>query len=313
MRESCFEPLCAGSPAFCLSISLAVWNLMSSLPRVSCRLIEETDLDAVADLLTRAFPLRTRKYWTNALERLRGRSTPEGYPRFGYMLEAEGVAVGVLLLIFSQATEPSGAPMRCNVSSWYVDPAYRGFAAALVSAALRLKNVTYLNTSPAEHTWPILKAQRYTRYTIGQFVAVPLLSLRRGRIHARRFDEPGDRALPEYELLRAHVESGCLAVVCETGAGPLPFLFLRRPFSSAPIGFVQLVYCRDTQDFVRCAAALGRHLLTRMALCVICDSPGPMPGVAGWFFADKEPRYFRGPNPPRLNDLSFTELVFFGP
>ncbi|HXQ12728.1 MAG TPA: hypothetical protein VN805_17185 [Caulobacteraceae bacterium] len=46
---------------------------MSSLPKVRCRLIEETDLDAVANLLTRGFPARTRKYWTNALARLAAR------------------------------------------------------------------------------------------------------------------------------------------------------------------------------------------------------------------------------------------------
>jgi hypothetical protein len=286
---------------------------MSSLPKVICRTIEETDLGAVADLLTRGFTRRTRNYWTKALARLGGRATPEGYPRFGYMLEAEGIAVGVLLQIFSQTTHGAEAPIRCNVSSWYVDPGYRGFAAALVSAALKLKHVTYLNISPAVKTFPILNAQGYGRYTIGQFVAVLLLSLPRGGIRARPFDEARDLALPEYELLRAHVEAGCLAVVCETAAGPLPFLFLRRPFRLAPIGFMQLIYCRDTQDFVRCAAVLGRHLLTRAALCVICDSPAPMRGVAGWFFANKEPRYFRGPNPPRLNDLSFTELVLFGP
>jgi hypothetical protein len=284
-----------------------------SPPKVTCRTIEELDLNAVADLLTRGFPRRTRKYWTNALQRLGGHATPEGYPRFGYLLEAEGVTVGVLLQIYFQSTYAADAPIFCNVSSWYVDPAYRSFAAALVSAALKLKHVTYLNISPAVKTFPILKAQGYSRYTVGQFVAVPLLSPPRGRIRARPFETARDLALPEYGLLRAHVDAGCLAVVCETAAGQLPFLFLRRPLSWAPFGFVQLVYCRDTRDFVRCAAALARHLLTRAALCVICDAPGPVPGLAGRYFADKEPRYFRGPNPPRLNDLSFTELVLFGP
>jgi hypothetical protein len=286
---------------------------MSSLPKVRCRLIEESDLGAVADLLTRGFPSRTRKYWTNALARLAARATPEGCPRFGYMLDAEGAAAGVLLLIFSQTGDADG-PIRCNVSSWYVDPLYRGFAAALVSTALKLKHVTYLNISAAPHTWPILKAQGYSRYSDGQFAAVPLLSTGSHRHRARLFTGgERDRALPEYELMRAHAEAGCLAIVCDTEAGPLPFLFLRRRLSKAPFGFAQLVYCRDTQDLVSCAGALGRRLLLSGALCVICDCTAPIPGLAGRFFANKTPRYFRGPNRPRLNDLSFTELVLFGP
>jgi hypothetical protein len=287
---------------------------MSSLPKIRCRLIEESDLDGITDLLTRGFPARTRKYWTKALDQLATRATPPDCPRFGYMLDAQGAAAGVLLLIFSQQGEGQDASIRCNVSSWYVDPAYRGYAAALVSAALKLKHVTYLNISPAEHTWPILEAQGYRRYTDGQFAAVPLFTPSRGRVRARAFtDGARDRALPDYELIRAHVEAGCLAVVCDTDTGPLPFIFRRRRLSQIPFGFVQLIYCRDTQDFVRCAGPLGRYLLLRGAVSVICDSTAAIPGLAGRFFANKTPRYYRGPNPPRLNDLSFTELVLFGP
>jgi len=74
----------------------------------------------VADLLARGFPARPRKYWTSALARLAARGAPDGCPRFGYLLEADGAPVGVLLLIFAE----SGGAVRCNVSSWYVEPAY---------------------------------------------------------------------------------------------------------------------------------------------------------------------------------------------
>jgi hypothetical protein len=42
---------------------------MSSLPKVRRRLIEESDLDAAAERLTRGFPAWPRKYWTNSLAR----------------------------------------------------------------------------------------------------------------------------------------------------------------------------------------------------------------------------------------------------
>jgi hypothetical protein len=48
---------------------------MSSLPKVRCRLLEESDLDWRADLLTRCFPARTRKDWTTGLWRLAARAT----------------------------------------------------------------------------------------------------------------------------------------------------------------------------------------------------------------------------------------------
>jgi len=263
----------------------------------------------VADLLARGFPAKPRKYWTTALERLANRGSPEGCPTFGYLLEAESRVVGVVLLIFGTVN----GVVRCNISSWYVEPTYRGQAAVLASMATRLKHVTYINTSAAAHTWPILEAQGYRRYSRGQFAAIPALSLGHG-VGARALsDSPEHRALAEYELLRAHADAGCVAVVCETGAGPLPFVFLRRILARAPIPTLQLVYARDTESFARCAGALGRFLLSRGGPLVICDADGPMPGLVGLFFKDRGPRFFKGPMQPRPNDLAFTEMVVFGP
>jgi hypothetical protein len=281
----------------------------STSPPVRCRQIQAADLEAVADVLARGFPAKPRKYWTTALERLANRERPPGCPEFGYLLEAESRIVGVVLLIFGTV---NGA-VRCNISSWYVEPSHRGHAAVLAAMATKLKHVTYINTSAAAHTWPILEAQGYRRYSRGLFLAVPALSGGRGVTARALSDSAEHRALPEYELLRAHAEAGCVTAVCDTAAGPLPFVFLRRRITRAPIPTLQLVYARDTGSFVRCAGPLGRFLLTRGGPTVICDADGPIPGLVGAFFKDRGPRFFKGPTEPRPNDLAFTEMVVFGP
>jgi hypothetical protein len=63
---------------------------------IRCREIGTADLDAIADLLTRGFARRSRDYWTTGLQRQSVRDVPEGFPRFGYMLDHEGTPVGVL-------------------------------------------------------------------------------------------------------------------------------------------------------------------------------------------------------------------------
>ena len=280
--------------------------MVASPSQVRCRQIRQADLEAVADLLARGFPARPRKYWTSALARLAARSAPEGCPRFGYLLEADGVPAGVLLLIFTE----TGGAVRCNVSSWYVEPAHRGHAALLASLASKLKHVTYVNTSAATHTWPILDALGYRRYSQGQFAAVPALKPGRGRVH--RLGD-ADRGLPEYDLLAAHAEAGCIALVCESAEGPEPFVFLARRVAGLPFAAAQLVYARDTGRFVACAGPIGRFLLRHGAPLVICDAPAPIRGLTGLWFKDRGPRYFKGPERPRLNDLAFTEMVVFGP
>jgi len=279
----------------------------SASPQIRCRQIREPDLAGVADLLARGFPSKTRNYWTTALARLEAHGAPDDCPKFGYLLEADGATVGVLLLIFSR----NGGFLRCNVSSWYVEPAHRSQAALLANMASKLKHVTYLNTSAAPHTWPILEALGYERYSLGQFAAVPALKLGgKGRV---RLLGAGDTDLPDYDLLRQHADAGCVAVVCETERGALPFVFLRRHIDRLPFAAMQLVYARDNDDFTACAGPLGRFLLAQGAPLVICDAPAPISGVPGIWFKDRGPRYFKGPDRPRLNDLAFTEMVLFGP
>lgn len=262
----------------------------------------------MADLLTRGFAVKPRKYWTTALQRLAARGAPEGCPEFGYLLEADRRVVGALLMIFSERD----GQLRCNLSSWYVAPEHRAHAAILGAMATKLKHVTYVNTSPAPHTWPILEAQGYVRYSGGQFLA--LAALGRGRGRARRLSHaPSERLLPEYELLRAHAEAGCEVLVCDTQGGAIPFVFLRRRVAKGALPAMQLIYARSTASFAACAGPLGRYLAARGAPLVVCDADAPIAGVPGLIFRRRGARFFKGPERPRQNDLAFTEMVVFGP
>jgi hypothetical protein len=286
-------------------------NRMSPRPNIRCRQIRAEDQEAVADVLARGFPARPLSFWTGVLRLLAARQAPADCAQFGYLLEADGAVVGVHLLIFNTAQERPAGPIRCQASGWYVDPAFRSHAALLATMGTKLKHVTYLNTTADDHTWPILKAVGYHRYSQGQFAAIPSLA-GGGEAKVAALDGEKHRTLPEYDLLRRHQEAGCLALVCETREGPKPFVFLRRRIRYAPIGIMQLIYCRDTAEFVACAGPLGRFLLTRRASCVLLDADGPVPGLVGRFFQDKNPRFFKGPERPRLNDLADSEMVLLG-
>jgi hypothetical protein len=45
---------------------------------------------------------------------------------------------------------------------------------------------------------------------------------------------------------------------------------------------------------------------------MLCDGEGPIAGLIGRFFKDRAPKYFKGADRPRLNDLAYTEAVLFG-
>jgi hypothetical protein len=289
-------------------------NAMSR--RLRCRQITDVDAPSLVPLLASGFRTRSASYWSHALRVLADRDAPAGYPRFGYLLEAgDGVPAGVVLTIFHRRTD---GEIYCNISSWHVTKTLQGYASLLIAAALRHREVVYLNISPAESTWPIIEAQGFGRYCEGQMLAAPALSAvtRSARILA--FDSCSDArsALPKDEraLMREHVQKyACIGLVVQDGGETRPFLFLPRLVSLSPARTVQLVYCRNVADFSRYAGALGRALLRHGYLTALVDANGKLPGVAGRYFRNRGPKYFKGPRPPRLGDLSFCENVLFGP
>jgi hypothetical protein len=287
--------------------------------RIRCRQIAKTDFGAVIDLLNRGFPERGRRYWQRGLERQEARPLAPSYPRYGYLLENDGAVVGVVLLLFASLDIGGKIAPRCNLSSWYVEPAFRSQAPLLISIALRHKDVTYLNISPATHTWATVEAQGFKRYSEGQFLALAALGasvpgLRISQIRSGVLTPP-EPAMPEAELLATHAGYGCVSLVCTIPEGSFPFIF--RPFIPRKgllrVPCAQLVYCRDIKDFVRFAGPLGRFLLGRGCLLVTLDANGPIGGLIGAFRRSWGPKYYRGPEAPRLGDLAFTEIVFFGP
>ncbi len=288
--------------------------------KLRCREFSEADLDAVADLLTRGFAGRSRHYWMQGLRRQAAREVPNGYPRFGYMLDNDGMPVGVLLLLYSSRMNGGETAIHCNLSSWYVDPAFRNYAPLLTKIAQKNKEVTYLNISPATWTWPIIEAQGFNSYCSGLFFSLPMLSRPEPGLTVDTIS-PDAHAIeglpdPEVELLASHARYGCLSLVCRTpGGGPFPFILIpmriRRGWIAPPA--MQLVYCRDIGEYVRCAGAIGRTLLRHGKLSVILDANGPVPGLTGFYSKARGRKYFKGPHRPRLADLTDTELVLYGP
>jgi hypothetical protein len=288
-------------------------STIPSTPKIRIREIRDTDVDDVTDLLARGFPARCRRFWVKVLSSLTRRSAPAGWPKLGYLLEDDGRPVGAILLIFSRMPDGPDGIIRCNVSSWYVEPAYRSYATFLTAKALSHKGVTYLNITPAPHTRPIAEAQGYTQYSTGAFVTIPVLTRSGGAARVAAFDSERDVDAEPFErdLLREHAQYGCMSLWVTTPEGAYPFVLRPRTLKGIPV-CAQLIYCRDVGDLARCAAALGRYLAARGKFLIIVDANGPVPGLVGKYFDGKMPRFFRGPHRPRLGDLAYTEAAMFG-
>jgi hypothetical protein len=284
---------------------------------IRARPVAPSDLSAVVQLLDKGFrPRRNRRFWQQVVGVLAARPVPAGLPKYGYLLECGTTPVGVLLMIFSTPqTGNDPDDVRCNMSSWYVEPAYRGYAALLNIRAVRHHKVTYLNISAAPATRPVLEAQGWTRCSNGLFVALPALQRSSAGLAARLVAADGalNAACSSFEraLLLDHAAHGCHSFWCVTAGRAHPFVFRRR-LVKGMLPCAQLIYCRDVADVARFAGLIGRHLLARGSFAVVIDADGKVPGLVGRYFEGQMPKYFKGPARPRLGDLAYTEAALFG-
>ncbi len=273
------------------------------------RLITDTDIAAITDLLAAGFPRRSRRSWQLGLARLARREVPPGLPRYGVMLLAHERAVGVLLTICAEVGAAGQRVRRCNLSSWHTEPAFAPYAPLLLGAALRLPDTTFVNISPAPHTEAIIEAQGFRAFCRGSLLSVPVLARRTAARRATDLRIGAD--LPEQELVDAHIALGCPCLAVREGDDLLPFVFSAPRRLRGVLPASQLLFCRDLDGYARCAGALGRALLRRGILGVLVDTAEPIPNLPGRRINATQGRYWRGPNPPRPGDLAFTELALF--
>jgi hypothetical protein len=285
---------------------------------IRCREIEIADLDGVADLLKRGFAGRSRDYWMDGLRRMSVREAPAEFPRFGYMLDHEGTPVGVLLSIYTTRDDGNGTSIRCNLSSWYLEPVYRNYSMMMAKITQRHRHVTYINISPAQWTWRTIETQGFRAYCRGLFFSFPALS-RPAKGMRVEVVQPNARAVDglseaEVVLLARHAAYGCLSLVCRAADGPgFPFVLQPMRIHRIALPAMQMIYCPDVADYVACAGAIGRFLLRRGRISVALDANGRMEDLVGVYREPLGRKYFKGPKRPRLADLTDTELVLYGP
>ena len=287
-----------------------------------CRPIEETDLDTVVGLLAAGFPERPQAYWCDGLARHVARGVPDGVPRYGYLLDHDGVAVGVLLTLYTRIADATGSHLRCNLSSWYVDPKFRAAAPLLDGRAMQDKSVTYLNISASVHTRAIHEARGFRAFVRGQLLAVPSLSRPQRGQRVELFSEghAGILSPRERGLALDHAGYGSLVLVCRDATTaravvlqPHRIKAVPRWSASPTLACYQIVFAPEPDTLAAWLGAIGRYLLLRHGvLFVMLDANGPLPGVVGRYLHGREPRYARGPHPVPIGDLSYTERVLFG-
>jgi hypothetical protein len=182
----------------------------------------------------------------------------------------------------------------------------------MIKIAIKDKNVTYFNITPAPHTWSTVEAQGFSAYCKGLIYGALALSRPEHGARVQLFSGGEAAGLTDYEsdLLCQHDGFGCLSVVVRAGRQAYPFVFQKHRVKGL-VPVYRLLYCRHAGDLQRFAGNLGRFLARRGALLVRFDANAPVSGIVGWYTEKRGRKYAKGPHPPQLGDLAFTEAALF--
>jgi len=280
--------------------------------KIAVREITDVDLEEVSEFLGRGIGY-SDQYFLQLFQRMASHATPAGFPKYGRLMRCDGAIVGAVILIFSTVRSEGVPTVRCHVTGWCVEPAFRSYATLFFSKDLKHSDVTYLNISAqwTAGTLPIIEKQGFVKYSSGQFIAVPALHFSPSESQAKVMSVDHIPNVPfedfDRDLLSAHRKYGCICLWCVTTERAYPFVFRPRLFKRIVPG-VQLVYCRDVEHFSRFAGPIGRYLALRGRLVVRVDSNRPIEGLVGKFTENMDARFYKG-SKPRLGDLAYTHLA----
>jgi len=275
------------------------------------REITDADLTAVRSLLVEGFPLRSEDYWKKGLAILGRLPGVEGYPRYGYLVDADGAPQGVLLAI---TTDRGPRGRSTHLSSWYVREGHRHFALGLLRQVLDLPETTFINPSPSDDVLKILVRLGFEPYTTGTVVLDLRAAMRRpyrqGAVRRVGIDDLADVPEAERRLAEDHLRMGCGVLRLETGerAG---LLIHRRKWIRRSLPCAQVIL-GDPGLLIELAGPAMRALPYRGSPLALCDVGPTTEPAAGRVFA-RGIRYFKGAEAPPVGDLSYSELAIFGP
>jgi len=268
----------------------------SHIPNAQVRYVEENDIDEVICMLRAEF---SPGISSATLHKVFNYDWLPKVPDRGLLLEVDGELAGYLGTIYSERKIGESVLSFCNISSWYVRPAFRGYGLGLLMKILGRKGQIITSFSPNLNSGPILKKCGFKSISTGFIVIHPKLALEKSHNKVRILTSPEDvmtvLANDSCKLVKDHVYYGCSAVALTDGSEVGLVIAKRRLQSTFPhIPMTEILHVSN-HAFVR--KNFGRIYLSllwkdRVAVVAVDESIFGENTPAGWH--RKRPRFFRG-------------------
>src|SRR5689334_10608816 len=119
-------------------------------------------------LLARGFPAMPRSFWEAGLARLKQYGAADPSAPCGYLLQAEGRDVGVILTIPSARHQQHGESRQViNLSSWYIDERHRWRGPRMLQQIVACQSTLFTDLTPTTPVQAMIARFGFRNWTEG--------------------------------------------------------------------------------------------------------------------------------------------------
>jgi hypothetical protein len=223
----------------------------------------------------------------------------------GYLLEDGAEVVGFLGLLFSRRLVGGKDVKFCNLSHWFVRPAYRRHSVSMLLPVLGLRGYTLTDLSAVAGVATLLEALRFVRLGSTYRLVLPFPGLRhflyapRCRIVQGAARVRGLLGPHEQRLLDDHRRLDCHHFLLRGGAGQCYVVLTRPVRERLPFAFV--LYVGDRAVFREYLGAFRLRVGLDLKVVALVIDDKFLDGVLPWWsvnFQSRETRFFRSDRVP---------------
>lgn len=285
---------------------------MAHLPKVHLAPITTADLSRVGEFLGLYLDNSlTPGQWADALRP----TWATLHSDHGFLLEADGLVVGVYAAFYSETSGPDRNRPVCNLAAWCVLDEFRQHSLRLVRAMVAQRDRELTDLSPSGTVVPLNERLGFRHLdTSGALVAnLPLPARRRVRLVTERPDIEALLTGSDLTAYRDHADSAAARHVVAVVDGKPCWVVFRAVRRKGLRLFASVLHVSDRELFRTAAPAVYRHVLLahRLPFTLLqnrVSGPGPWHSVP--LSAQRPTMYLsRSGQPPESVSYLYSELT----
>lgn len=229
--------------------------------QVEIRKANANDQEAIVALLEKFYP-GVPNHWRK-LFAPRAWQVEDDFP--GFIIVDNNKVVGFLGTIFSEHNAAQGKERICNLTTWYVEPAYRQHGMALFLKVMKLPNVSWSNLTAAPHTheWLIRSGFKMLQDTQTTVLPLPKLFHKKNATVTLNFSEK-DLNIQNQAIYRAHQNLHCRHVLIKKNNAECYCLLVITKYKKVPLA--KIYYMSDTNLFREVLADIRFQLCWKLGV-----------------------------------------------